>query len=179
VNLIWEGDQVTGALLGLVGLLVVGLPLMALAAGRWLPQPRDRRGPIDPALTVARAHGIGGIDVLRMQEAVVKGEQVTPGLRPATVAWAEHVLRQGSWPWSSLRGRRRRLVQAGFFGYPVLLLVWAVVQGLDGQVGLPLLYLVVLLLALPLGWRGVRRRDERARTAIVLNRAAAGAAEGS
>jgi len=169
---------VTGALLGLVGLLVVGLPLLALAAGRWLPQPRDRRGPLDPALTVARAHGIGGIDVVRMQEAVEKGEQVSPALRPATVAWAEHVLRQGPRPWSGLQGRRRRLVRAGFVGYPVLLLVWAVVQGLGGQVGLPLLYRVVLVLAVPLGRRGVRRRDERARTAIALNRAAAEAAEG-
>lgn len=162
----------TGVLLWLVVLLLVGLPLLALAAGRWLPMPRGRPGPTDPALKIARAHGVGGMDAIRMQEAVERGEQVVPALRPAVVAWAEHVLTERTIRRGALRSRRYRVGLVALGVAAGCGLVVAVARALDGDLGnlVGVAVQVVLVSVVNAVW--IRRRRARARAAIAANREA-------
>jgi hypothetical protein len=100
----WCPRRETGALLVVVGLILVGLPALALLLDRVVPLPRARPVPLDrdPHEVVRREHGLGWQDQAEVADAVRHGRRTRAELRPAARRLAELLLHP---PPRTFRGR--------------------------------------------------------------------------
>lgn len=149
----------------MIGVILIGLPLLALGVDRALPPPRRRPNPPtrEPAEIVRKEFGLAWQDQLEVVAAVQQGRAAGRlELRPATRRLAELVL---SPPHPTLRGRpiseypqwqrtTARLV------FAALVLIYVTVVIARGGVGLVGFYAVYLVLTLA-GTEVVRRRRHR------------------
>jgi len=84
---------VTQVLLVVIGLLLIGLPLLALVADRVLPPPRRRPPPApDTRQKLIRRFHLTWQDALEVEAAVREGRTTRPDLQPAARGFAEHTL---------------------------------------------------------------------------------------
>lgn len=162
-------------LLGVVAVLVVGLPLLALGVDRVLPQLKGR--PVAPTAVqlLAHRHHLLPRDLLEVQAAVEQGRAASPvRLAPAAVEHATRVagLKPGGrlvWRGRPVGDRTRRMLLV----VPPLVFVGYVVVGLltsnDTLTTFGVGYLVWLVLLLPVQRRAWRRRTAAARSAITAN----------
>lgn len=90
----WSGvGLMTGVLLGVIGVIVLGLPLVALGVDRVLPQAKARPAPADPLRELSQRHHLTTRDFLEVQAAVRDGRAVTPdSIAPAAVEHATYVM---------------------------------------------------------------------------------------
>ncbi len=158
-----------------IGVIIIGLPLLALGADRVLPLPRPRQRPIppsrDPAEIVRTEFGLTWQDHLEVVAAVQQGRAAArPELRPAACRFAELVLNP---PHQTFRGRpineyprwQRITVLVVFVAF-VLVYVFAVV----GRGGAPIVgYVVIYLLMIVVSQVVRRRRRRRAVEAATAN----------
>jgi len=85
--------RVTQVLLVVIGLLLIGLPLLALVADRVLPPPRRRPPPApDTREKLIRRFHLTWQDALEVEAAVREGRATRPDLQPAARGFAEHTL---------------------------------------------------------------------------------------
>jgi hypothetical protein len=85
--------RVTQVLLVVIGLLLIGLPLLALVADRVLPPPRRRPPPApDTRQKLIRRFHLTWQDALEVEAAVREGRTTRPDLQPAARGFAEHTL---------------------------------------------------------------------------------------
>jgi len=85
--------RVTQVLLVVIGLLLIGLPLLALVADRVLPPPRRRPPPApDTREKLIRRFHLTWQDTLEVEVAVREGRTTRPDLQPAARGFAEHTL---------------------------------------------------------------------------------------
>jgi hypothetical protein len=85
--------RVTQVLLVVIGLLLIGLPLLALVADRVLPAPRRRPPPApDTREKLIRKFHLTWQDTLEVEAAVREGRTTRPDLQPAARSFAEHTL---------------------------------------------------------------------------------------
>ncbi len=85
--------RVTQVLLVVIGLLLIGLPLLALVADRVLPPPRRRPPPApDTRQKLIRRFRLTWQDTLEVEAAVREGRTTRPDLQPAARGFAEHTL---------------------------------------------------------------------------------------
>ncbi len=83
----------TQVFLLVIGLLLIGLPLLALAADRVLPAPRRRPPPApDTRQKLIRKFHLTWQDTLEVEAAVREGRATRPELQPAARGFAEHIL---------------------------------------------------------------------------------------
>jgi len=126
---------VTVLLIALVLVILLGLPVAALAAARRLPQPRSRSIRGDASWELARRFNLVGRDFTEVQVAVQEGRAALPErLRPAAYALAEYTIgRNGSQGLGAgLRlSRRARRLSAAFY-LAAALVVLAVVLAQHG-----------------------------------------------
>jgi len=165
---------VTGVLLGVIVLLVLGLPLVALGVDRVVPQFRGRPIPPSPLQELSRRHHLAPRDVLEVQAAVAEGRAARPSrLAPAALDYAELVAGLDVWARPvggvSTFGMTRRAI---VFLYPVLGALY-LVGGLAAHnglfVGLGVLNIVQACIQLPVQRRAWQRRTSAARAAIGAN----------
>lgn len=106
---------VTDVLLIVVGLILVGLPLLAVAADRVLPPPRRRPPPPpDSRDELRRRFGLTWRDTQEVDDAVRHGRATRAELQPAARSFAELVLAPPTFrgrPITSYPKAARRLVQ--------------------------------------------------------------------
>lgn len=166
---------VTEVLLGVIAVLVLGLPLLALGVDRVLPQFKGRPVVPDPVQLLARRHHLVPRDLLEVQAAVEQGRATRPArLAPAAVEHATHVAGLDVWD-RPVEGRRpvsprarRVLMVVG----PLVLVGYVVVGLLTGNgtlTTLGVVYLAWMVVSLPLQRRAWRRRTAAARSAIAAN----------
>ncbi len=178
------GGNVTEILLGVVAVLVVGLPLLALGADKVLPAFKNRPVAPSPMQLLARKHHLGGADVAEVEAAVEEGRAVRrPRLAAAAVELAGHVLSRDMWDKNLDRPRRLRRLHGWrrvlLLGVMVALLVgYLVVLVVVGQWVLPAVYAAAAVILLPLQHREWRRRQSAARAAVEANRPVAADVEG-
>jgi len=85
--------RVTQVLLVVIGLLLIGLPLLAFVADRVLPPPRRRPPPApDTREKLIRRFHLTWQDALEVEAAVREGRATRPDLQPAARGFAEHTL---------------------------------------------------------------------------------------
>jgi hypothetical protein len=174
-NGVGVGVEVTGVLLGVIAVLVLGLPLLALGLDRVLPQLKGRPVAEDAVQVLARRHHLVPRDVIEVQAAVAEGRAVRPPrLAAAVIDHASHVA--GLDMWGRPRGEKRRLSARTRLG---LLLVWVavlvgyvvagIVSGDAHATGLGAVYLVSACLLGPVQLSGWRRRTAAATAAVAAN----------
>lgn len=174
-NVVGVGVVVTGVLLGVIAVLVLGLPLLALGVDRVLPQLKGRPVAPDPVQVLARRHHLAPRDLIEVQAAVTEGRAARPRrLAAAAVDHASHVAGLDMWDRPQAR---ERLVSARL--RPVLAVVWVVlalgylvngiVSGDDNLIVLWVVYLAAACVVVPLQRRAWRRRTAAARAAIAAN----------
>ena len=148
-----------GVLLVVVGVLLLGLPLLALLADRVLPPPRNRPVPADPEDELRRRFSLSAAEHDEVARAVSRGRAAPDPLRPAAVALAEHVLRPATF--------RGRTVPRWVLPVAAVALVgYAVALGLVGG-GV----YAVIAVVVPAGQLvGPLIRRTRARRALTANR---------
>lgn len=165
----------TGVLLGVIAVLVLGLPLLALGVDRVRPQLKGRPVAPDPVQVLAHRYHLVPRDLIEVQAAVTEGRAARPPrLAPAAVDHASHVAGLDMWDRPQERERR---VSARL--RPVLAVVWVVlalgylvngiVSGDDNLIVLWLMYLAAACVMVPLQRRAWRRRTAAARAAIAAN----------
>lgn len=148
-----------------IGVILVGLPLLALGADRVLPQPRSRPMPPsrDPVEVVRAEFGLAWQDHLEVVAAVQQGRAAArPELRPAASRLAELVLNP---PRQTFRGRPvneyprwQRITVLVVFAAFVLVYVFVVLG--RGNVEPFVTYAVIYSLII-VGGQVVRRRRRR------------------
>lgn len=167
----------TEVLLVVVGLILVGLPLLAHGLDRVVPHPRQRALPVDPYDAVASQFHLTWQEKNEVESAVRQGRAVRPRLRPAARAFAQLLLAEptyrgrpiGSYPIAG------RVVVAGtavavYIGYCVTALVLHLEFAVVNVVG----YGVLLVFA-----RVARTRRRRAvRRSLLANAVTLGAGAG-
>lgn len=122
-------------LIAVVLVILLGLPVAALAAARRLPQPRSRSIRGDASWELARKFNLVGRDFTEVQVAVQQGRAAVPErLRPAAYALAEYTVGrkggQGLGAGPRLSRRAQRLSAA--FYLVAALVVLAVVLAQHG-----------------------------------------------
>ncbi len=158
-----------------IGLLLVGLPLLALGADRVIPQAKSRPMPPsrEPVEIVRVEFGLGWQDHLEVVAAVQAGRGVVrPELRPAATRMAELVLHP---PRPTFRGRpinefprwQRFTAAAVFVAFAGVYLY--VVLG-RAQVDFFVTYAVTYTLLIIGAWFVRRHRRRRAAEAVTANR---------
>lgn len=180
------GGHVTEILLGVVAVLVLGLPLLALGADKVLPAFKNKPVGPSPMQLLARKHHLGGADIAEVEAAVAQGRVVRrPRLAAAAVALAEQVLLENAWGESP--GQRRLVtgrVRVVLVVVGLVLLVFAGWLFAARQLDLSVLGFVLILNTLfqvaqaPLLRRAARRRKAAARVAVEANQPAAAAVAG-
>lgn len=157
-----------------IGVILVGLPLLALGADRVLPQPRSRPMPPsrDPVEVVRAEFGLAWQDHLEVVAAVQEGRAAArPELRPAASGLAELVLNP---PRQTFRGRpvneypRWQRITA-LVAFVVFALVYLVVVVGRGRLEPVLVSGAVSLLASVGSQVARRRRRRRAVDAVTIN----------
>ena len=107
-----------------VGALLIGLPLLAVATARRLPEPTARAVRGDAFWQVGRDFGLRGSDYVLVESAVLRGEAVPARLQPAAHAMAQVMMRQ--WPLTTSR-RQRKVALVLVAAFAVILLTAAAV----------------------------------------------------
>lgn len=166
----------TAVLLGVIVLLLVALPLLAMAAGRWLPRPKGRPGPLDPTYAFVREHHLTGTDIYTVQDVVKNGREAPHRLRAVTVDYARYVLTfdvLGRPPDPSRRRVGPRTRYSLISGYLVLLVIVAIYVAREGEITYlgvqSAFYVVIAAIAIPLQRRNHRLRRAAALQAITAN----------
>ncbi len=174
----WSGvGLMTGVLLGVIGVIVLGLPLVALGVDRVLPQAKARPAPADPLRELSQRHHLTTRDFLEVQAAVRDGRAVTPdSIAPAAVEHATYVmtLDMNDRPRRPRRWHPSKRAARVLLVVYVLLLIGFIAYGVVAgkpTVFLGLLYLFQLGVGLPVQRRAWRRRQAAARAALVANQA--------
>lgn len=158
----------------MIGVLLVGLPVLAVVAGRVLPAPRNRPNPLvrDPAEIVRTEFGLTWQDQAEVAAALRDARTaVRPELRPATRRLAELTLHP---PYPTFRGRpisdypRWQRTTARIAFAAVLLGYFSVTvrHGRPEGVVVPAGYAVLLLAVTPVLRR---RRRNRALNTLAAN----------
>ncbi len=162
---------VTEVLLTVVGLILVGLPLLALVADRVLPPPRRRPPPpVDSREKLRRRCGLTWQDAQKVDAAVRQGRATRPELHAAARSLAELVLTPPtfrgrpvtSYPKSARRAAQMLLV--------VVVIGYGAALGMFRDRGLGLFYLVIYGSLLLTSLIARRRRHQRATVALAANR---------
>lgn len=167
----------TGVLLGVIGVIVLGLPLVALGVDRVLPQAKARPAPADPLRELSQRHHLTTRDFLEVQAAVRDGRAVTPdSIAPAAVEHATYVmtLDMNDRPRRPRRWHPSKRAARVLLVVYVLLLIGFIAYGVVAgkpTLFLGLLYLFQLGVGLPVQRRAWRRRQAAARAALVANQA--------
>lgn len=117
--------------------ILLGVAVLAGLAVRGWGWVRSRTRGEDPAVALAREHGLDEEELERTRTAVRRGRQVEPALRPAAVAWAEHVL-EAERPWFvGASWRARGVTVVVFLGLHLVVLASLVLaRGLGRFTGL-------------------------------------------
>lgn len=148
--------------LAVIGALLVGLPLFAVLFARRLPPPRRRATRADPLWELARRHSLIGTDLLRVQDAVAKGQRDPDArLRPAAVEYADLVVGLRS-PRRLVRFRSSRWRFVALGGYGALVLVVAVKTPMS-------VFSFVMPMVL-VATQNVQRRQARRALALIASR---------
>lgn len=156
-----------------IGVIIIGLPLLALGADRVLPQARSRPMPPsrDPGEIVRAEFGLAWQDHLEVVAAVEQGRAAArPELRPATRRLAELVVNP---PHQHFRGRpindyprwQRIAVLVVFVAFGLVYVAVVVSRGGPAVV----VYVVIYLLIIVAGQVIRRRRRRRAVVAATAN----------
>jgi len=159
---------VTEVLLVVIGLLLIGLPLLALVADRVLPAPRRRPPPApDTREKLIRKFHLTWQDTLEVEAAVREGRATRPDLQPAARGFAEHTLTP-----PTFRGRplttypvAARWAWLVFAIAAVAFIAYAAALGS----GISLSYLVIYGTGAALGIAARRRRRRAAAAALIAN----------
>lgn len=161
---------VTDVLLIVVGLILVGLPLLAVGADRVLPPPRRRPlPPPDSRDELRRRFGLTWRDTQEVDDAVRHGRATRAELQPAARSFAELVLAPPTFrgrPITSYPKAARRLVQVLLI---VVFMGYCTALGMFRDRGLGLLYLAIYGSLLLINLIARRRRRQRATLAITAN----------
>ena len=161
----------TEVLLVLIGLVLIGLPLLAVAADRILPPPRRRAPPApDNRDQLVRRFRLTWQDALEVEAAVREGRATRPDLQPAACGFAGLALAPPMFrgrPVTSYSAATRRAVLVAGAGAVVVFVVYAVALG--SEVGL--VYVVIYGVGIAFAIVARRRRRRAAAAALVADAA--------
>lgn len=154
----------TVVLLVVVGVVLVGLPLVAVLADRVLPPTRNRPVRVGPEDEVRRRFALLPNQFDEVEHAVHRGRVAPEALRPAALTLAELRLRPPTFRGKQLPLLPLPLVAA--VGAALLVAYGVAVAVATGNPLFPLAYVLVF------GWQGVSalRRRSLTRRAAAVNR---------
>ncbi len=155
-------------LLVVIGLLLIGLPLLALVADRVLPAPRRRPPPApDTREKLIRRFHLTWQDTLEVEAAVREGRATRPDLQPAARGFAEHTLAPATFCGRPLTTYpvTARWAWVVFAIAAIAILAYAAARGS----GISLTYLVIYGTGAALGIAARRRRQRAAAAALTAN----------
>lgn len=165
----------TVVLLGVVAVLVLGLPLLALGVDRVLPQFKGRPVAPGPLQLLVRRFDLVPRDLIEVQAAVAEGRAAQPSrLAAAAVDHATWIAGLDVWdrPAERKRAVSERTRRVLLVVWPVLLLgyvVGGIVTGNDFLTTMGVVWLAASCVMVPLQRRAWRRRTAAALSAIATN----------
>lgn len=165
----------TVVLLGVVAVLVLGLPLLAVGVDRVLPQFTGRPVAPAPLQVLARRYDLVPRDLIEVQAAVAEGRAAEPlRLAAAAVDHATWIAGLDLWdrPAERTRTVRARTRRVLLVVWPVLIVGYVVdgiVTGNGFLTALGVVWLAACCVMVPLQHRAWRRRTAAALLAIAAN----------
>lgn len=160
----------TEVLLIITGLILVGLPLLALVADRVLPPPRRRPPPpVDSREQLRRRFGLTWQEAQEIETTVRQGRVTRPGLQPAACSLAELVLTPATFRGRAITSYPKSARRAAQVLLIAVLITYCAALGVYRDAGLGVFYLVIYgsLLLANLILR--QRRRQHAAAALAAN----------